>query len=44
MSWIGWVAAVLIGIIGLDVVFVCTIVTASWIRDWRERHEQRGTG
>jgi hypothetical protein len=37
MSWIGWVAIVLAGLVGLDVLFVSTLITISWVKEWMRR-------
>ena len=39
MSWIGWIAAVIIGLLVLDAIFVGIIVTLDIVNDWRFRRE-----
>ena len=40
MSWLGWAAIVLLGIAGLNVVFVSVLITISWIQE-RTRRKKR---
>lgn len=44
MSWIAWICVIFGCLVGVDAVFVCALLTASWIRDRRELNEQRITG
>jgi len=37
MSWLGWVAVAFGALVALDVIFVCTLITISWVRERRSR-------
>ena len=41
MSVVGWIAAVIVALIILDVIFVGIIVTIDIINDWRFQREYR---
>lgn len=46
MSWIGWAAVVFLGIAGLNVLAVCTLITISAAIEYKRRraNEYRKTG
>ena len=37
MSWLVWVAIVFGGLVAADVIFVCGLITISWIQERRRR-------
>lgn len=37
MSWIGWAAVVFLGIVGLDVLFIGTLITISAVMELKRR-------
>ena len=40
MSWIGWVAIGFGALIGVDVLFVCTVITIAWMKEWMYRRNR----